>query len=153
MYPKLRDTSIKCLYNICYSNLLFWYKHKMSLQYDLIESLIFAVDLYTTILIIQLNLWIADTYGSLKICPLLRGARYWEVILKRLSYLDLKFCLFFMTCPLLGGFTVFSCFLLLFVKKMRLADKPKQPLLNHMYREEVVVPLKLTQMVVRKGQM
>ena len=39
---------------------------------------------------VQWNLWIADTYGSQKTCPLLRGVRDWEVILKRLSYLGLN---------------------------------------------------------------
>ena len=39
---------------------------------------------------LQWSLWIADTYGSLKICPLLRVGRYWEVILKRLLHLGLK---------------------------------------------------------------
>ena len=39
---------------------------------------------------IQWSLWIADTYGSLKICPLLRGVRYWEVVLQRLSYFGLN---------------------------------------------------------------
>ena len=41
-------------------------------------------------ILLQWNLWIADTYGSWKICPLLRGARYWEVIQKRLSHLGLN---------------------------------------------------------------
>ena len=31
-----------------------------------------------------------DTCGSEKICPLLRGVRYWEAILKRLSHLGLN---------------------------------------------------------------
>ena len=39
---------------------------------------------------IQWNLWIADTYGLNKIRPLLRGVRYWEVILKRSSHLGLN---------------------------------------------------------------
>ena len=33
---------------------------------------------------------IADIYGSSKICPLLRGVHYWEVILKRLLHLGLN---------------------------------------------------------------
>ena len=41
-------------------------------------------------IIIQWNLWIEGTHGSLKDCPLLRGVRYWEVILKRLSHLALN---------------------------------------------------------------
>ena len=30
--------------------------------------------------LLQSNLRVADTYGPYKICPLLRGVRYWEVI-------------------------------------------------------------------------
>ena len=40
--------------------------------------------------VIQWNLWIADTYGSENNCPLLRGVRYCEVILKRLLHLGLN---------------------------------------------------------------
>ena len=29
---------------------------------------------------VKYYLWVADTYGSLKICPLLRVVHYWEVI-------------------------------------------------------------------------
>ena len=36
------------------------------------------------------KLWIGDTYGSTKMCSLLRGVCYWEVISKRLSYLGLN---------------------------------------------------------------
>ena len=38
---------------------------------------------------IQWNLWIEGTYGSQKICPLLRDVCYWEVILKRLPHFEL----------------------------------------------------------------
>ena len=30
--------------------------------------------------LLQWNLWIADAYASYKICPLLRGVLYWEVV-------------------------------------------------------------------------
>ena len=40
---------------------------------------------------IQWHLWIANTYGSSKICPLLRGVHYWEVVQQRSSRLRLMY--------------------------------------------------------------
>ena len=85
-----------------------------------------------TVLEIQWNLWIADTYGTEKECPLLGGVRYSEVNLEGFHRIGYK-----IVCPLLRGVRYSAC--PLFRGFTVLLKLPHIPLYSHEFSNTTAI--------------
>ena len=77
-------------------------KHKLAFKW--LRQSTTNVEHSETDIILQWNLWIADTYGTEKECPLLGGVRYSEVNLEGFHRIGSQ-----ILCPLLGGVRYSAC--------------------------------------------
>ena len=75
---------------------------------DLCNSFKSKTVYYSSAMLIQWNLSIADTYGTAKRCPLIGGVRYIEVVFKNFVMFWSECFVRYWGCPLLGGSTSFD---------------------------------------------